>query len=62
MDRWENAAFIGIIRNKIDHAGDDYIHVVKSLDVDEAKKGTEWLQHIVDDVTGKMLDLFPAIR
>ena len=58
----ENKAFLSIVHRKIDSIGSTYIDVIKSLNPDEASQGTIWLQQIVDEITGQMLDLFPAIR
>ena len=62
IDSYQNKAFLSIIRRQIDRVGPGYIDVIKSLDSDEASQGTVWLQQIVDEVTGQMLALFPAIR
>ena len=62
IDRYENKAFLSILNKKIDSLGATYLTVIKSLDADEASQGTRWLQQIVDEVTGQMLALFPAIR
>jgi len=62
IDSYQNKAFLSIIRRQIDRVGPGYIDVIKSLDSDEASQGTVWLQQIVDEVTGRMLALFPAIR
>ncbi|MDX2453350.1 protein GlmU [Desulfosarcina sp.] len=62
IDSYQNQAFLSIIRRQIDRVGPGYIDVIKSLDTDEASQGTLWLQQIVDEVTGRMLALFPAIR
>jgi bifunctional UDP-N-acetylglucosamine pyrophosphorylase / glucosamine-1-phosphate N-acetyltransferase len=61
IDRYENAAFRSIIQKKIDQSGGNYIDVIKGLENKEAALGTRWLQSIVDEVTGKILDLFPAM-
>ena len=58
----ENKAFLSIVHRKIDSIGSTYIDVIKSLNPDEASQGTIWLQQIVDEIIGQMLDLFPAIR
>jgi hypothetical protein len=42
--------------------GSVYIDVIKSLDNNEALLGTQWLQQLVDEVTGQLLALFPSIR
>jgi UDP-N-acetylglucosamine/UDP-N-acetylgalactosamine diphosphorylase len=62
IDSYQNKAFLSIIRRQIDRVGPGYIDVIKSLDTDEASQGTVWLQQIVDEATGRMLALFPAIR
>ncbi|MCB2149559.1 MAG: protein GlmU [Deltaproteobacteria bacterium] len=62
IESYENKAFLSIINRKIDSIGPTYIDVIKSLDPDEALQGTVWLQQIVDEITGQILDLFPAIR
>ena len=62
IDSYQNQAFLSIIRRQIDRVGPSYIDVIKSLDADEASQGTLWLQQIVDEVTGRMQALFPAIR
>jgi UDP-N-acetylglucosamine/UDP-N-acetylgalactosamine diphosphorylase len=62
IDSYQNKAFLSIIRRQIDRLGPGYIDVVKSLDNEAASQGTAWLQQIVDEVTGQMLALFPAIR
>jgi UDP-N-acetylglucosamine/UDP-N-acetylgalactosamine diphosphorylase len=62
MDRYENKAFFSVIQEKIGGVGCAYIDVIKSLNVKEASQGTAWLQQIVDEVTGQLLDLFPSIR
>jgi len=62
IDRYGDATFIAIIQRKIEQAGVGYIDVIKSLDAIEAGLGTAWLQAIVDEVTGKILDLFPEVR
>jgi bifunctional UDP-N-acetylglucosamine pyrophosphorylase / glucosamine-1-phosphate N-acetyltransferase len=59
---YENKAFLSIICRQINRVGPSYIDVIKSLDTDEAVQGTVWLQQTVDEVTGQMLALFPAIR
>ncbi len=62
IESYENKACLSIIRKKIDRVGPSYIDVIKSLDAKEALQGTVWLQQIVDELTGRMLALFPAIR
>lgn len=58
----KNPEFSAIIQKKINRGDANYIDVIKSLEADEAMQGSAWLQQIVDDVTGQLLDLFPAIR
>ncbi len=62
IESYQNKAFLSIIRRQFDRVGPRYIDVIKSLDAKEASQGTVWLQQIVDEVTGQMLALFPAIR
>ena len=62
IKNYENKAFVSIIRKRMEEAGSVYIDVIKSLDNNEALLGTQWLQQIVDEVTGQMLALFPSIR
>ena len=62
IESYGNEAFLSVIRKKIDRVGSAYIDVIKSLDADEALQGTAWLQKIVDEVTGQILALFPAVR
>ena len=65
LDRTEsdaNEAFLAVVRKKIDRVGSSYIDGVKHLEADEARQGSVWLQQIVDEVTGQMLALLPALR
>ena len=62
IKNYENKVFVSIIRKRMEEAGSVYIDVIKSLDNNEALLGTQWLQQIVDEVTGQMLALFPSIR
>jgi bifunctional UDP-N-acetylglucosamine pyrophosphorylase / glucosamine-1-phosphate N-acetyltransferase len=62
IDRYNLTPFLSIIRNRIDRTKGGYIDVIRSLDADERVQGSAWLQAIVDEVTGKMLDIVPTIR
>ncbi len=62
IDKNKNEAFLTIIERNIKQVGPNYIDVIKSLKAEESKIGTAWLQQIVDEVTGQMLDLFPTTR
>ncbi|MFO7713956.1 protein GlmU [Desulfosarcina sp.] len=62
IETFENKAFLSIVLRKIDSIGPTYIDVIKSLDAGEALQGTVWLQQVVDEITGQVLNLFPAIR
>lgn len=62
IENYGDPAFSSIIHKKTEGVGPAYIDVIKSLDKEEAIRGTLWLQQIVDDIAGRMLDLFPSIR
>ena len=62
IESYENKAFLSIVHRKMDSVGPIYIDVMNSLEAGEAMQGTVWLQQIVDEITGQILDLFPAIR
>jgi hypothetical protein len=62
MDHFKNEAFLSMLHGKMSAAGSAYTDVIKSLNSDESMQGTAWLQQVVDRVSGRMLDLFPAIR
>jgi UDP-N-acetylglucosamine/UDP-N-acetylgalactosamine diphosphorylase len=54
--------FFSIIGKRIDRIGPNYIDVIQNLVPDETAMGSLWLQQIVDQVTDRMLELFPSIR
>ena len=56
-----DSAFPATIDRHLHQSGPDYITIIKSLKKEESKIGTAWLQRIVDDITGQILALFPAI-
>jgi bifunctional UDP-N-acetylglucosamine pyrophosphorylase/glucosamine-1-phosphate N-acetyltransferase len=45
-----------------EYAGHDYIDAIRNLKPEERTTGSNWLQQIVDDVTGRLLDLYPSLR
>jgi bifunctional UDP-N-acetylglucosamine pyrophosphorylase / glucosamine-1-phosphate N-acetyltransferase len=58
----ETTPFSKMVEKYIRSDGPDYLNVIKNLRPEERIMGSNWLQHIVDDVTEQMLALFPAIR
>ena len=62
MDQFENRTFSSIIKAKIGTSNSYYLETIRSLGADEAADGTKWLQGIVDDVSHRLLRLFPACR
>ncbi|WP_054689585.1 hypothetical protein [Desulfosarcina cetonica] len=60
--RHGNPNFESTIQNQIDSVGDAcYLDVIKSLDPRKSADGTQWLQEITDQVTKRLLGLFPAL-
>lgn len=43
--------FLKVVSKAIDRSGKDYLVVIKSLQPEDARRGSAWLQGIVDDVT-----------
>lgn len=41
---------------------DDYIAVIGALNADARQAGTRWLQRIVDQVSGRVLEILPSFR
>ena len=62
IDRYCHSGFHAMIHEGIDRCGCRYLDVIKGLRKDEASLGRNWLQQIVDDVTKRLMDLFPSIR
>ena len=62
IDRRDNPEFLSTIGKRIERIGPSYIDVIQDLVPNEAAMGSFWLQQIVDQVTDRMLDLFPSIR
>jgi hypothetical protein len=41
---------------------DDYIAMIRALNADARQAGTQWLQRIVDQVSGRALAILPSLR
>lgn len=53
--------FLRMLQKRMDgHTG--YIDVIRGLDADARLEGSLWLQQIVDDVTGRVLNNLPSFR
>lgn len=52
--------FLELIHHKIKSEGNDYIAVIKKLNIEDAKSGTLWLQGIVDHITSTTLSVLPS--
>jgi UDP-N-acetylglucosamine/UDP-N-acetylgalactosamine diphosphorylase len=62
IETYANPGFLSLIEKEIDVSGPVYIDVIKSLGNVETQQGTQWLQQIVDQVVGQLLDLFPSLK
>ena len=52
--------FLEKIHFGIKTLGKDYISVIKGIEVEDTKFGTNWLQGIVDNVTAQALKIIPS--
>jgi bifunctional UDP-N-acetylglucosamine pyrophosphorylase / glucosamine-1-phosphate N-acetyltransferase len=53
--------FIQIIERGLQTSGKSYLRVIKNLSLEQAGRGTQWLQGIVHHVVDRMADLLPSI-
>lgn len=59
-DNHKKDDFIKIIEKATSKMGNNYITVVKGLEIEESQRGTEWLQGIVDSVNSRVWEFLPA--
>jgi len=52
--------FLGHTRSMLHEVGKDYLRVVQGLGDHASRKGTEWLQGIVDEINRGVLELIPS--
>jgi bifunctional UDP-N-acetylglucosamine pyrophosphorylase / glucosamine-1-phosphate N-acetyltransferase len=62
IDTYGNDAFENAIQQAQQSSGNRYLDVIAGLDARQRKLGTAWLQSIVDQVTDKLLEVFPTLR
>ncbi|PIE67690.1 MAG: protein GlmU [Deltaproteobacteria bacterium] len=62
LKKYRNPDFLSIIQKKKTLASGRYIDAIRQLTPEEAAKGNNWLQQIVDDEVERMLGLFPWMR
>jgi UDP-N-acetylglucosamine/UDP-N-acetylgalactosamine diphosphorylase len=62
VDQKNRDDFAGIIHQNINRGEKNYLQVIKSLDKGESIIGTQWLQNIVDGITGSSLSHLPSFR
>jgi bifunctional UDP-N-acetylglucosamine pyrophosphorylase/glucosamine-1-phosphate N-acetyltransferase len=58
----ERNAFCAIIRQKAVEEEPGYLSTIQSLGADAKRKGTLWLQSIVDNIADRVFDLLPSYR
>ncbi len=58
----ERDAFLGIVLDRLTEKDPEYLSTIQSLGTEEKRKGTLWLQSIVDHITGRVFDLIPSFR
>jgi bifunctional UDP-N-acetylglucosamine pyrophosphorylase/glucosamine-1-phosphate N-acetyltransferase len=58
----ERNAFLEIIVDSKAAGGSGYLATIQSLSADEKRKGTVWLQSIVDHIADRVFDLIPSYR
>ncbi|MBW1836503.1 MAG: protein GlmU, partial [Deltaproteobacteria bacterium] len=54
--------FLENIHLGIKHAGKDYLSVIQQLQPELSRLGTQWLQGIVDHITGEAFGIIPSFR
>ncbi len=62
---WKNdpaTRFLDIVNTSIKSNGKNYIKMIQSLETDVIDQGASWLQHIVDQVQEKAIDLLPSFK
>ncbi|MBN2180238.1 MAG: UDP-N-acetylglucosamine pyrophosphorylase [Deltaproteobacteria bacterium] len=58
----ERNAFLEIVVDSVEKGESGYLATIQSLSADEKRKGTIWLQSIVDHIAGRVFDLIPSYR
>ena len=58
----ERNAFLEIIRGRAVEGEPEYLSTIQSFSAEEKRKGTVWLQSIVDHITGRVFDVIPSYR
>jgi hypothetical protein len=54
--------FLAHMRSALREVGKDYIRIVQGLGDHGSRKGTEWLQGVVDDINKGALELIPSFH
>jgi hypothetical protein len=54
--------FLGHTRSMLHEVGKDYLRVVQGLGDHASRKGTEWLQGIVDEINRGVLEVIPSFH
>ncbi len=62
IDEKNRDDFIRMVYRKLKKEEKDYLKFIKNLDKREAIMGTQWLQNIVDGLTGYSLSHLPSLR
>lgn len=61
-DTPKRESFQEAVEKSIGRNGKDYISVIKGLDEEESKRGTSWLQGLVDEINNQVWGLLPGLE